>query len=1180
LSSPSNLYAEKIFAEQPIALWTLDEKCDYISYVSENNRKFYDYTNQWLYTGITPTTGENGTVVEFPSYSESVIEDFIFKDSAITRITPPDATPGSTSFFTVESRFNFDVLENNFAVGFYVYSDTDIENITITASSTTSSYTQSKSTGFIFKQKQIHASTTFTATEILEDVKITIRVDYNYSPISHKMYFNGFSAGTFSEEFSSTSLGSTSINLPSEIPISLNKGVEAFAYASEEDQGYYLVENNRLLARNSSIPLVFGASNSTVIQKSNDSNPSLIIPGKGFLNERGISSTLTFEAWLRINANNSNERIIGPISSEDGVYVDGPFLTLRVGNNVGSHFMGEWFRPILLNVCINNTSASMIVNGEQVVSFNLTESRPQYASPKNSFGEDQDWIGFYAYENIPEIEIDCVAIYPYEVTTLLAKRRFVYGQGVRYPEEVNIAYSGESFFVDYSFSNYSKNYNFPTNASWEQGTSDNVSFNTSEIFSPNYALPNLISSDPSLNINSLVAALDVFDNDISLNANSAWQASSSFFSFPSMNVLQSPVFGFFGVFNKPVSDNSTNQQVLVKITNTRDPGYFSIVLEGTTVKYIYKPSSGEEVELDYNEDDENYIVTKGVDFAVGINLQSISQEYPFLQSFFANRSVLSIFVMGDYSGTDLTFATEFTGIMRRFGLMTFKNLQEFLPLFEKGILKGTSSSITNASYEFLLTKIANVSKLEIKTKSYWDAHVPLTSLSKTFTKSNGTKENYLDFVQINLDYPQTRLSSNSEIESRYDLVKTYVTFQYLKDGANKPLSDFTELSYVPKDKVLVSPGSNSENWKTTKYQVVDGSIVYLPPITEPDTVYDIAICVHVEMINPSSITKTLRNRYIGLSSQSLSDNSSSAIEPIDGIGSRFGKYIYPYTANVAGGFPNNISYKSKNPFKIFKDVASHLYLTSNSGISMVGDFDEDLDRGLFFRLNRNVADGVNISSLQMSVLWNEKLFPETDQEMFEVVSSTGIFKFYIKSITADRRRAQITAKLFSNNVETETSAVSFFWNGNRVSKPTMTINEWGMLGISFVPFLSFSSSVGYLKITSPCIFNNISTYQLDPTIQAQQIVFKPWSDILEDPNDEDSTQEKWEDLLTITWQDALYKTSDVNPSIDPSEIYRVYIGTNKIISDSTEVSGSIKLGSYEYRAYQNVIWTPFAASTL
>lgn len=51
MSNPSNLYAEKIYAEHPIALWSLDDKADYISLIDESDRN----VNLWTITNGTST---------------------------------------------------------------------------------------------------------------------------------------------------------------------------------------------------------------------------------------------------------------------------------------------------------------------------------------------------------------------------------------------------------------------------------------------------------------------------------------------------------------------------------------------------------------------------------------------------------------------------------------------------------------------------------------------------------------------------------------------------------------------------------------------------------------------------------------------------------------------------------------------------------------------------------------------------------------------------------------------------------------------------------------------------------------------------------------------------------------------------------------------------------------------
>ena len=1184
MSSPSNIYAEKVFSEHPIALWSLDDQCDYISYIVEDNRKFYDFLAEWEYSGFTPTSGESGNVVSFPSNSELVDEEFIFKDSAVTRIGPPSVSVGSTGTFSIDSRFHIPVTATTFSAGLYVYSDVDLVSVTITAySEVGDGYTSSQEFTNLPKDRQNHLCATFETSTNLSEAHFLIEVEYPYSASQVDIYLNGFSVGSLSEEFSATSLGIESYeNIPSNIALSERYGVRALAYASDNNFGYYIIENTTLLAKNSSIPMVYGASNSTIMHANTENEPSLILPGKGFLNAIGQSSTLTFEAWLRVNSNNASQRIMGPISSEDGLYVDGPFLVFRVGNKTCSHFVGEWFRPMLVDLTVSSSAASMLINGEFVASIDLSDVVPAYALPENEDGESQDWIGMYAYGNVTSLEVDCVAIYPYEVTEVLAKKRFVSGQGVPYPQDINVAYSGESMFIDYIYANYAKNYEYPTTSSWLQGVYDNLDVTTKRLASPTYALPKLSSSGGStFTMQKLESDLQE-GNALSLRQPSSWSDKNSYMYFDSLNILQKPVLGFFGVFEKETSDTSTNKQTLIKITNNLTQEYFVVSLADVTLQYSYKVNGQEETVVDYDETSEDYDITKDEKFVVGANIEKLVNANPALRQFFSNRNNLSVQLLGDYSGTDTGLDTTFSGLCHSVGFCTAKNIKQFEDLFsEDGIIDATENTITGASYELVYQEISGIKKIEIKTRSYWESHVPLSSLSKLSQDSDGNLVDKIDFIQFNVDYPQTRPTNTTELDPRNDLVKTYVSFQYMADGANKPLTDFTELSPFDSDKVaVIEPGTNSEEWDETLYQVVDGTIIYPPTFEDNDSYADVALCMHFEINSNASISNKTLTRFVKLGAQSLSDNSSIANNPINKVGTKFGKGIYPYKANEEDSFPANISYSAKNPFKIFRGSGPHLYLTHNSGISIVGEYDEEVDRGIFARINREATADTNISSMQMAMLWNNKLFPTTKERIFEIDASTGVYKFYVEAIDSGRRRGKITVTLTSGTIESETNNVFFYWNGSRIQNPVITLGEWGMVGVVFKPYLVFNNSVGYIKITSPMIINNISTYQLEATAQAQQIVYKTWQDI-----EENAVEDEWDEwydpgVVARTWEEAFYKVATFNPSIDPAEIYRVYIGTNKIIADSASQAGRIELNKYQYKTYGGVQRDAYQVSLL
>ena len=466
MSNPSNLYAEKIFSEHPLVLWALDDKLDYISLISEAQRNILGL---WSTTNCTPYSGTSFAGEPFTtSYNTKI------------RCSVP---VGSTNEATLISPniINFEDLSQNlgtFCIGTHFYSNSAyLESVSIGyeyTDTTTSQIVQDFKTfetslfegwGFI--------SETFKIPNESTDLRILIKIKTITGGVSladYEFYFNGITLGQWSEEFNVRSLGIETEVFPTDIDLTTTSDVvPAAAYGISSDTAYYLVNENYLVAKNTGIPLVFGASGVTKLIP-NGSSPSLILPGKGFLHEEGRYNNYTVEFWLRINSDAyTPKRIFGPIGSEDGLYVEGGFLTLFIGGNFSSHFIGEWFRPMLIDITLVSDNATVLLNGDQVISLDFVTSSIDLAS-----GIEENWLGFYAHEDVTPIEIDCVAIYSYRVPDVVAKRRWVYGQGVGSSENIDSAYSGSSVAIDYTFADYTANYNYPSFAQWQQGSFDNL----------------------------------------------------------------------------------------------------------------------------------------------------------------------------------------------------------------------------------------------------------------------------------------------------------------------------------------------------------------------------------------------------------------------------------------------------------------------------------------------------------------------------------------------------------------------------------------------------------------------------------------------------------------------------------------------------------------------------------
>jgi hypothetical protein len=363
MSNPSNSYAEKVYSEHPLALWALDDQADYISLITEEQRNIslvWDGTGGGSLPAITDITAP---------FQNSIITGLISDVPATTGLYLYTYSPNLVNFQ------NLNASLGTFALSTYFYSDSVyLQEVQIgyeyTDPDTSEIIQKVKSFETSAYQRWSFISATFDVIDINAEFRMILKLRFFPGaglPEDYKVYFNGMTAGQWSEEFNSQSLGLTVSSLPNTIALPVSDVIEAKEYQLSGDSGYYFVLNNSILARNSGIPLVYGASNVTKLLP-NEGFPSLIIPGKGFLNQSGRYNYYTVEFWMKINSSAQDPvRIFGPISSEDGLYIESGFLTLVIDGNFKSHFVAEWYRPMLIQVRLIENSASLVVNGEEVL---------------------------------------------------------------------------------------------------------------------------------------------------------------------------------------------------------------------------------------------------------------------------------------------------------------------------------------------------------------------------------------------------------------------------------------------------------------------------------------------------------------------------------------------------------------------------------------------------------------------------------------------------------------------------------------------------------------------------------------------------------------------------------------------------------------------------------------------
>jgi len=1200
MSNPSNLYAEKIYSEHPLALWALDDQADYISLITEAQR---DIENEWNVTGATA--------------SEGTIGNEPFTDSITTELLG-NVPVGSTNDIICISPdlVNFEDLNSElgtFSVGGYFYSNSAyLESVSIgfEYTDTTTSLVVQKLETFTTTlfQNWGFISGTFEIPNEFTNLRPVVKiatVSGGLTTAAYQFYLNGITVGQWSEEFNTTSLGITPQSFPSTIAITTtDQVVPAESYGLSGSQGYYIVNNKALLAKNTSIPLVYGASGVTRLIPNTSNNPSLIIPGKGFLNEVGRYKEYTIEFWARINSSASSpRRIFGPISGSNGLYVEDGFLTLVLGDKFASHFVGEWVRPMLLHIRLIQNSATVLLNGEEILS--LTIDTATLDLPQETLnGDSQDWLGFYAYSDVSPVEIDCVAIYSYQVPITVAKRRWVYGQGVLSPEGINSAYGGTSAFIDYPFADYTSNYNYPDFAQWQQGSFDNLTTTTTSLTTPQYDLPEIFLGSKTLDefyldnqeIQEVASGITVPNKFITFKPNAGWDSVESYINFPRFNILADEIHSIYGVFQ--INDDDLSDQILFKIYNSLNGNFFSIRKDGPDIDYY----------LTYNGiEQEFYSIPNfpiGEPIAIGVNIKSIIDSFGGnIASFFGERNGLKMYVGGDESGT-LTFS----GNIYTVGISTSFNSSEITDHFTSDgfcLFESAQELIDHtASYTLLPTEAYDKFFLDIGVSGYWQDYLPLSYFAQYVTNDVGNQFYDLDFLQFNIGYPAPDKLSETEVvlESwtyedlkneyknpvqhtyaqldnilhtgwanyedmleksakfyEYDTsnasIRSYLTFQYIENGANSLQSDFTLVETPKSDKIIDMDLHPS--WSTTKFEIVDNTLIYP---TKTIDFNKLAVVFHLEFKLRNTLTKPIKLNRLEFASQALSSNSFNP------IGTRFGLNVFPYKRSGI-----YYDYKSKNPFSIYKGSTPYLYLNRKTGIQVRGEFDQQINRGIAVPINQELAANYRVSAAQLWMRYDDEQFPIIPAELFEIDYKGDTIKFYMVADSETGTRAKIYAK--SQSTGAAFNGIAYYWNGTLVREPVLTVKEWGVLGIAFGTALNFDAYLGGINLTGPMLFNNIAYYQANNLQQVQSTITRPWLKVKTDG----VTNFNWQYWINnFTWEGVLVVEASDLYGVNPADVYKTYLGTNKIIIDDSEgmIFDAEKLRIYTDTDWQTVVKIP------
>jgi hypothetical protein len=1128
MANPSNLYAEKILQQHPLALWTLDSDAGYLSLITDAQR---DFTTGWTLSGSFLAADVDSS--QSPFYK---------LDTSVTELYKASVSTGTT--FTATSTTTFTAPSDTFSIGLYVLKTSPfISSIRIGykigAGATVYSSAISVSSDMYTWQ---FVSATFATA--VTGANIVLEFTYSTPSPANKVgiMVNGLTVGTFAEDLNmvSTGLQKTAI---STVNTTQTYGLLASQYnqtlingAYSNKDGYYIVNGDILYARNTGHPIVFGCTNSTRLYAYTANEPSLILPGYGFLNEVDKYKTRTYEMWIKVNSSaTSAKRIMGPINSNDGLYVDNANLILAIGGNISSYYVGEWDRPMLVQITTSKNGARMFVNGDVVAEMLYDVADIAFADYKSSTLE-QDWIGFYAHSDVG-VEISCVAVYDYEIEKTLALSRFTYGQATRFPQEVVSYYSGESVVQDSTYSNYASKISFGLGQrySWDFGIENNFITNKNTLSNPEYTSPT-IQVEPS----STKTQEDMFTvlsaasaTYIDLQPDSTWNGIESHIFFPTLNPMTEEVELLYVVFDKS-ENNSDTKQILFKIYDEQNGNYLEANTFGGTGKIYYSFYYNGTTTALYDI----AASSTGTKYAAGISISRLIQNSnKDFSTFFSNRKRLKVYVGGS---NDFADDTTLTGKIYRVGFGDTRNFNKVSASFSsEGFWTPAAASALDthvANYTMVVRNFLSESFIDIAVNSYWRNYTTLTRLGKQDPASSAY---ILDYVQFNIDYP-------SQISTADADVKTYVTFEATDGVTHKDMTTFANTVVVDSTRYL----DISSAWTNTRYQVVDGTVIYVPTDVSFTT---LAMVVHIESNSDGIRLNPINIKTLGLTGQGLGTDTNNPRT----VGTKTGKELIPFGTG-------------DNPILISQFDDPYYYLTSQSGFRVVGT--NSTTRGHYVNINKEKYENFSIGAIQMSMKIPVSQFSTTETLLFQVenVDTSTSIKFYIDSYNTAQDRATIYAK---DGAGSSYTSLEYYLNGVQVDRVIVSNNEWFMLGVKFTTDVSLNSDAGKIKFVGPQITNHFEYFQPKTSQRASFNNYYRWANVLYSS----TATKSWNTIYnggSSTWlsvASTTASTSFIGTQIE--DIHATFSGTKIATIDDSELSAIPQSFSYKFfmAAYGNSV---------
>jgi hypothetical protein len=1104
-----NLYSAQAFSEQPLVLWNLDDDFSFISLIGASAN--------WNISG-----GSAVVLDQFPTekpqetvgISETTLEVESFESEE--NIIKLQAQP----FYEED----VDDEKPTVCIHSFIYSyDANIESIEIGFETEDGNYSKTYPGLEPYSWKRL--SHTVEVPRVIDDQDEETEQDFGMYPYI-KVTFNGsnkyfslykFSVGQWSEPYNHESTGSVTVPLVSvpELQDAITSLESVLLFPKENidvfeadpygftnfDKGYYLIEDKRMLATNTKLPMVFGSGDITEIYKSNYKLPSMIFPGKGFMNETGTYQNLTAEFWMKIHPTSRlKTKIFGPLSDENGVYVNRDSITLKIGPYEKSYFVGKWYRPMLINIRYTPEYVSLLINGDKVIEQDIKTIDLEFQS---NVAFNKDWIGFFSDETISKFEIDCFAIYPYVMPEQSAKKKFVYGQAVGPSDEVTKKFGGTSFPVDFAYANYTKNMVYPDMTKWYAGFSSNMEADAKFLSLPKYDLPvfayvgddlsgfaarrqkrtwqSLIDEkvwdlwkfsswlrvartrELELLHDNYFLQLNIEENFfLKLRPSNAYDDIYTAITFDNINPIVDEVESIVGIFSINTSEvaNATDSEIVVM--------HFANQSTGDTLQVIINVDQ-EKLQYVFNETilrEQDFVVSSEKIFLAGIKLSDFKNSFAaIIKTFFNSPQNVKLSIGG--IGRNI-----FPGKIYRvtFNNSFFTRKDTGFCFNSEGTVRCSNPAAINqyfdyiGNYTLLFEKANNSMIMDVGSAGYWEDSVPFSSFGKYIETNDESRRVYdLDLLQFNIDAPSPiYLDSNFDDNS---FVSAYVSIQRFEDVGGIPYLSYTNTKGLEENK-YIDFDNFTGNIDNTKFKIVDGTVIFPPKrIIDFNKAY---LTIHLEVVSPG--TQTVSEKIQRMSLSSIAFDEMNFFK----IGTSTGNKIYPFTRQGP-----TYSNKIKNPFVTYKQTTPYLYLTADSGVQSL-NYESDFilnssSRGLSFPVNEQKKANYPVYGFHAWMMWNQSDEITSRKKVMSFIYGNTSYSVFLEPEFGGKRGKLVPyKKSFLKDLPTE--EVSLFQNGIE-QDPYVYPLSWSLFTMQFNNPVILNESLAQLELYQGFVFNNVTYFE-------------------------------------------------------------------------------------------------------